>query len=89
MKIDSSCRDGDDATPLHIAARCGQLSVAKVLVEDYLCDPGVRDKDGLTPLDFTWLRVNATPTSLPTCHPLRRQFPVSVIFIVGILSIVE
>ena len=50
MKVDSSCRNEDDATPLHLDAECGRLSVVKVLVED-LCDPGVRDKDGQTPAE--------------------------------------
>ena len=52
VKVDSSCRDENDATPLHIAAFCGHLSVVKVLVEDYLCDPGVRAKNGQTPADW-------------------------------------
>ena len=51
-KVDASCRDQNDVTPLHFAAFCGHLSVVKVLVEDYLCDPGVRDKSGRSPSDW-------------------------------------
>ena len=47
-----SCRYEDDATPLHLAAFSGYLSVVKVLVEDYLCDPGIRDNDGRTIADW-------------------------------------
>ena len=46
------CRYEDDATPLHLAAFNGYLSVVRVLVEDYLCDPGVRDRNRRTPADW-------------------------------------
>ena len=63
MKVDSSCRNEDDATPLHLDAECGRLSVVKVLVEDYLCDPGVRDKGGVTPADLAKRKVHTQITS--------------------------
>ena len=60
----SSYRDDvNDATPLHIAALCGQLSVVKLLVEDYLCDPGVRAKNGATPADLAGREGHAHITS--------------------------
>ena len=53
VKVDPLCQDDEYvATPLHVAIIDGHLPVVKVLVEDYLCDPGVRDKDGETPADW-------------------------------------
>ena len=38
--------------PLHIAASVGHLPVVRLLVEDYHCDPGIKDKSGLTPAQW-------------------------------------
>ena len=67
VKVDPSCRDEMDTTPLHCAALCGHLPIVKLLVEDYLCDPGVRDEDGETPAD--WARKKPHPHHfLPVIH---------------------
>lgn len=48
---DPLCCDDNGVTTLHIAALCGHVSVVRLLVEDYHCDPGVTDKYGNVPLD--------------------------------------
>ena len=46
-KIDFSYRDDISMTPLHYAAFCGHrpVSLVRLLVENYLCDPDVRSND--------------------------------------------
>ena len=51
QKVNPSCQDKNAITPLHIACGTRYLSVVKLLVEDHMCDPGVRDAWGRTPLD--------------------------------------
>lgn len=39
-------------TPLHVAAKAGQVSQAELLVV-YGADPGAEDSHGKTPIDYT------------------------------------
>ena len=46
---DVNCRQDDLRTPLHLAAHCGELKVARMLV-DHKADVDSQDNDGETPL---------------------------------------
>ena len=48
---DVNCRQDDLRTPLHLAAHCGELKVARVLV-DHKADVDSQDHDGKTPLQL-------------------------------------
>ena len=45
-----SCQDEDGDTPLHYAARKGELSVLRYLIKEKQCDPMCGGKDGWTVL---------------------------------------
>ena len=63
VNADSSCGDEHGDTPFHLAAQFGHLSVVKKLVEDYMCDPGVTNGDGLTPADWACVKGHIRITS--------------------------
>ena len=46
---DINCRQDDLRTPLHLAAQCGELEVARVLIE-HKADVDSQDREGKTPL---------------------------------------
>jgi ankyrin repeat protein len=46
-----NARNDDCWTPLHVAALCGQVDVARLLLEN-CADPSIRDREGRTPLDL-------------------------------------
>ena len=51
VKVEYSCQDESNATPLHYAAFSGRLPVVKLLVEEYHCNPDVIDNSKHTPAD--------------------------------------
>lgn len=48
---DPNARDREDMTPLHHAAKMGELDCAAVLAKNPQCDKLAQDIDGLTPYD--------------------------------------
>ena len=50
--VEVTDQDHDGATPLHLAARGGHLSLVKQLVRQYRCDHTCKDNSDKTPLDY-------------------------------------
>ena len=62
VKVDYQCREGEH-TLLHVAASCGHLAIVKLLVEDYRCNPDVRNTRVETPADCARRRKHKHITS--------------------------
>jgi ankyrin repeat protein len=50
---DVNAQDDDLSTPLHFAARCGDLQVAEVLIK-HDANPHLQNKNGRIPLQVAW-----------------------------------
>ena len=54
-KCDLNCKDNEGRTPMHYAARGGNLKVVRYLIEEQGCDPMTKDDLDYTPLHFACL----------------------------------
>ena len=51
------------ASSLHVAAGCGHLPFLKLLVEEHLCDPDIKDREGKTVAEMAKLRGHGNITT--------------------------